>query len=72
MNLSELIASGGSLAWNPPPPSPEGLERMALLLHSSGTTGTPKGVIYTERMTRKELCASPEPVTTRPVELRAA
>ena len=59
VNLSELIASGGSLAWNPPPPSPEGLERMALLLHSSGTTGTPKGVIYTERMTRREFAPAP-------------
>lgn len=60
--LTELIAHGDPLAWNPPPPHPEALERTAALIHSSGSTGTPKGAILTERLAKREFTPLPVPL----------
>src|SRR3546814_8048177 len=50
---TKLITLGALLdrsdgAWRPLPPSPEGTRRTATLIHSSGSTGEPKGAILTE------------------------
>ena len=49
VTLKELIEYGKSFTWEFLPPSPEGEERMTMLLHSSGSTGVPKGAIFPER-----------------------
>src|SRR5262249_52243654 len=62
ITLGELLAIGDAAAWKPPPPATEGLDRMTLLIHSSGSTGSPKGVIITERTTKSQWELTPGPV----------
>lgn len=49
VTLDELIAAGDAFEWEPPPASEQGAERVAMIMHSSGTTGAPKGAILFER-----------------------
>ncbi len=51
--MTELLDYCADQSWRPLPPSTEGEERIALLLHSSGSTGEPKGAILTERLASK-------------------
>ncbi len=55
VTLDELIAAGNALEWEPPPDSAQGGDRVAMLVHSSGTTGTPKGAILFDRHARSSL-----------------
>ena len=45
VTLEALLASCTADAWQALPPAPEGAERTALLVHSSGSSGQPKGAI---------------------------
>lgn len=49
LTLAEVVAAGAAFDWEPLPPSEQGAERLALIMHSSGTTGQPKGAILLER-----------------------
>ena len=45
VTLGALLAYCTADAWQPLPPAPEGAERVALLVHSSGSSGQPKGAV---------------------------
>lgn len=62
VTIGELLDRGGALTWEPPSPHPLGLERMALLVHSSGSTGAPKGAIHTERLEKNFFTADAVPL----------
>jgi fatty acid CoA ligase FadD9 len=51
--LDELIAGAAGGCWEPLPADAAADERVAVLLHSSGSTGAPKGAIYLERKVRR-------------------
>jgi fatty acid CoA ligase FadD9 len=55
VTLTELIAAGDAFEWEPLPASEQGADRVAMLMHSSGTTGTPKGAILLERHAQSSL-----------------
>jgi len=46
--LDALIDYGSRFDWTPLPAHPQGLQRMAAILHSSGSTGKPKGAMMPE------------------------
>jgi fatty acid CoA ligase FadD9 len=58
VTLAELIAVGSAFKWEPLADSKQGAERVAMLMHSSGTTGTPKGAIMLERHAQSSFEAS--------------
>jgi fatty acid CoA ligase FadD9 len=63
VTVDELLAIGAGLEpWKPLPPVAEGADRMALLVHSSGSTGSPKGVIIPERTTKPQWDPGARPV----------
>lgn len=47
--LDELMKTGAAHQWAPLPANPAGEERMVALIHSSGSTGVPKGAAMPER-----------------------
>ena len=47
--LPALEASVDGAAWTPLPPHKEGPERLAAIIHSSGSTGVPKGAMLSEQ-----------------------
>jgi len=50
--IQDLVAFGRSYTWKPLPPHLKGDDRMTMLMHSSGSTGAPKGAIIHERITK--------------------
>ncbi len=60
ITLSELGGYTTSSEWRPLPPTADGLDRVALLVHSSGSTGQPKGAIMTERLASNFWIGAPE------------
>ena len=50
ITLGELLDQSDGI-WRPLPASPQGTARTATLIHSSGSTGEPKGAILTEAAT---------------------
>lgn len=62
VTLPELVAAGARLSWEPPPPHPGGDRRMALLIHSSGSTGAPKGAVRSEWILKQELGSTARPL----------
>ncbi|MCL4853776.1 MAG: AMP-binding protein, partial [Bryobacteraceae bacterium] len=46
--IDALIEYGSRFDWTPLPAHPDGLQRMAAILHSSGSTGKPKGAVMPE------------------------
>jgi len=46
--IDALIDYGSRYDWTPLPAHPDGLQRMAAILHSSGSTGKPKGAVMPE------------------------
>lgn len=47
VSLAELLDQGDAAEWRAPPAAPEGIQRIALVVHSSGSTGQPKGRTFT-------------------------
>ena len=50
--IQDLVAFGRDFTWKPLPAHPQGDDRMSILMHSSGSTGSPKGAIIHERITK--------------------
>ncbi len=48
--LHDLIAQGDPDAFTPLPVEPHTAERLAVLVHSSGSTGSPKGAMFPDRL----------------------
>jgi fatty acid CoA ligase FadD9 len=48
--LPDLIAQGDAEAWAPYPVDETTAERLAVLIHSSGSTGSPKGAMFPDRL----------------------
>lgn len=58
VTLADLITAGSAFKWEPLTESKQGADRVAMLMHSSGTTGTPKGAIMLERHAQSAFEAS--------------
>ncbi len=52
--LERLVEIGRQMDWTFLPPHPDGEGRLALIYHSSGATGVPKGAMYDERTVRNQ------------------
>jgi len=55
ITITELISYGEAIEWKPLPPINQDMNRVAMLMHSSGTTGIPKGAIFFDRHARSSL-----------------
>ena len=53
-SLDRLVEIGRQMDWSFLPPHPDGEGRLALIYHSSGSTGVPKGAMYDERTVRNQ------------------
>lgn len=58
VSIDALVAAGEGRPWQPLPAVTDE-QQMALLIHSSGSTGSPKGAIITERHARFQFTAMP-------------
>lgn len=48
-SLDELVDFGDASAWELMPPHKDGVDRLTSIIHSSGSTGVPKGAMFPER-----------------------
>ena len=48
-SFNELVEAGAKYEWEELESHPKGQNRMALILHSSGSTGQPKGAVFNEK-----------------------
>ena len=62
--LQSLIEDNAASEWSFLPPHPDGGERLNSLIHSSGSTGSPKGAMVVDRATRSQWIGRPLRVPT--------
>lgn len=64
LTLDDVQKAGSGFEWQALPAHPEGLDRMATILHSSGSTGKPKGAMITAAAIRHWWLEEPDSYPT--------